>query len=112
MIFNIIDILSEVVTTGFKTIIPIAFFYGLFVYILLRDAKEMEQDKLEKPKIKENIVTQDIILTPYYLTYHRKPLHNKFKNDYKTKQVKQRNRKDRQSIRQRRLWWKNYYSFL
>lgn len=103
MIFNIIDILSEVVTTGFKTIIPIAFFYGLFVYILLRDAKEMEQDKLEKPKIKENIVTQDIILTPYYLTYHRKPLHNKFKNDYKTKQVKQRNRKDRQSIRQRRL---------
>ena len=103
MIFNIIDILSEVVTTGFKTIIPIAFFYGLFVYILLRDAKEMEQDKLEKPKIKENIVTQDIILTPYYLTYHRKPLHNKFKNDYKTKKVKQRNRKDRQSIRQRRL---------
>ncbi len=87
----------------FKTIIPIAFFYGLFVYILLRDAKEMEQEKLEKPKIKENIVTQDIILTPYYLTYHRKPLHNKFKNDYKTKQVKQRNRKDRQSIRQRRL---------
>ena len=103
MIFNIIDILSEVVTTGFKTIIPIAFFYGLFVYILLRDAKEMEQEKLEKPKIKENIVTQDIILTPYYLTYHRKPLNNKFKNDYKTKQVKQRNRKDRQSIRQRRL---------
>lgn len=103
MIFNIINILSEVVTTGFKTIIPIAFFYGLFVYILLRDAKEMEQEKLEKPKIKENIVTQDIILTPYYLTYHRKPLHNKFKNDYKTKQVKQRNRKDRQSIRQRRL---------
>lgn len=103
MIFNIIDILSEVVTTGFKTIIPIAFFYGLFVYILLRDAKEMEQDKLEKAKIAEIGVAQDIILTPYYLTYHKKPLHNKFKNIHKTKQVKHRNRKDRQSIRQRRF---------
>ena len=100
MIFNIIDILSEVVTTGFKTIIPIAFFYGLFVYILLRDAKEMEQDKLEKDKL---VKKQQIELTPYYLTYHRKPLHNKFKNDYKTKQIKHRNRKDRQSIRQRRF---------
>ena len=99
MIFNIIDILSEVVTTGFKTIIPIAFFYGLFVYILLRDAKEMEQEKLEKAKLVEK---QEIELTSYYLPYHRKPLHNKFKNDYKTKQVKHRNRKDRQSIRQRR----------
>lgn len=100
MIFNIIDILSEVVTTGFKTIIPIAFFYGLFVYILLRDAKEMEQEKLEKDKL---VKKQQIELTPYYLTYHRKPLHNKFKNDYKTKQIKHRNRKDRQSIRQRRF---------
>lgn len=99
MILNIIDILSEVISTGFKTIIPIAFFYGLFVYILLRDAKEMEQEKLEKAKLVEK---QEIELTPYYLTYHRKPLHNKFKNIHKTKQVKHRNRKDRQSIRQRR----------
>lgn len=103
MILNIIDILSEVISTGFKTIIPIAFFYGLFIYILLRDAKEMEQEKLEKAKILENVVAQDIILTPYYLTYHRKPLHNKIKNVYKTKQIKHRNRKDRQSIRQRRF---------
>lgn len=108
MIFNIIDILSEVVTTGFKTIIPIAFFYGLFVYILLRDAKEMEQEKLEKAKMVENVVSQDIILTPYCLNYHRKPLHNKIKNVYKTKQIKHKNRKDRQSIRQRRLLWKDY----
>ena len=100
MIFNIIDILSEVVSTGFKTIIPIAFFYGLFVYILLRDAKEMEQEKLEKAKLVEK---QEIELTPYCLTYHRKPLHNKIKNVYKTKQIKHKNRKDRQSIRQRRL---------
>ena len=100
MIFNIIDILSEVISTGFKTIIPIAFFYGLFVYILLRDAKEMQQKKLEKAKLIEK---QEIELTPYYLTYHRKPLHNKIKNVYKTKQLKHKNRKDRQSIRQKRL---------
>ena len=100
MIFNIIDILSEVVTTGFKPINPIAFYYGLFVYILLREAKEMDQDKLEKAKLIEK---QEIELTSYYLTYHKKPLHNKFKNIHKTKQVKHRNRKDRQSIRQRRF---------
>ena len=98
-----IDILTEVVISGFKTIIPIAFFYGLFVYILLRDAKEME---LQKNQIIDN---QEITITPYYLTYHRKPLHNKFKNNVITTQIKHKNRKDRQSIRQRSLLWKNYY---
>ena len=89
-----IDILTDVVITGFKTIIPIAFFYGLFVYILLRDAKEIE---LQKNQI---IDSQEITITPYY---HRKPLHNKFKNNVITMQIKHKNRKDRQSIRQRRL---------
>ena len=98
-----IDILTDVVIKGFKIIIPITFFYGLFVYILLRDAKEMEMQK------NQIINNQQITLTPYYLTYHRKPLHNKFKNKLKTIQIKHKNRKDRQSIRQRRLWWKNYY---
>lgn len=98
-----IDILTDVVIKGFKIMIPITFFYGLFVYILLRDAKEME---MQKDQIINN---QQITLTPYYLTYHRKPLHNKFKNKLKTIQIKHKNRKDRQSIRQRRLWWKNYY---
>lgn len=92
-----IDILTDVVITGFKTIIPIAFFYGLFVYILLRDTKEME---LQKNQIINN---QEITITPYYLTYHKKPLHNKFKNKLKTMQIKHKNRKDRQSIRQRSL---------
>lgn len=92
-----IDILTDVVIKGFKIIIPITFFYGLFVYILLRDAKEME---MQKDQIINN---QQITLTPYYLTYHRKPLHNKFKNKLKTIQIKHKNRKDRQSIRQRRL---------
>lgn len=92
-----IDILTDVVIKGFKIIIPITFFYGLFVYILLRDAKEMEMQK------NQIINNQQITLTPYYLTYHRKPLHNKFKNKLKTIQIKHKNRKDRQSIRQRRL---------
>lgn len=92
-----IDILTDVVIKGFKIMIPITFFYGLFVYILLRDAKEME---MQKDQIINN---QQITLTPYYLTYHRKPLHNKFKNKLKTIQIKHKNRKDRQSIRQRRL---------
>lgn len=98
-----IDILTDVVITGFKTIIPIAFFYGLFVYILLRDAKEIE---LQKNQI---IDSQEITITPYYLTYHRKPLHNKFKNNVITMQIKHKNRKDRQTIRKRRKIWKNYY---
>ena len=92
-----INILTDVVIKGFKIMIPITFFYGLFVYILLRDAKEME---MQKDQIINN---QEIIITPYYLTYYRKPLHNKFKNIHKTKQVKHKNRKDRQFIRQRRL---------
>ena len=92
-----INILTDVVITGFKKIIPITFFYGLFVYILLRDTKEME---LQKDQIINN---QQIKITPYYLTYHKKPLHNKFKNKLKTIQIKHKNRKDRQSLRQRRL---------
>ena len=92
-----INILTDVVITGFKTIIPITFFYGLFIYILLKDEKEME---LQKNQIIDN---QEITITPYYLTYQRKPLHNKFKNNIKTIQIKHKNRKDRQSIRQRRL---------
>lgn len=106
MIFEIINILKEMIYTGFTTMIPIAFFYGVFVYILLRDAKEME---LQKDQIINN---QQITLTPYYLTYHRKPLHNKFKNKLKTVQIKHKNRKDRHTIRQRRLLWKNYCWFL
>ena len=98
-----IDILTDVVITGFKTIIPITFFYGLFVYILLRDAKEMEIQKAEL------LHEQKIKITPYYLTYNRKPLHNKFKNNSKTMQIKHKNRKDRQTIRKRRKIWKNYY---
>lgn len=92
-----INILTDVVITGFKTIIPITFFYGLFIYILLKDEKEIE---LQKTQITDN---QKITITPYYLTYQRKPLHNKFKNNIKTIQIKHKNRKDRQSIRQRRL---------
>ena len=98
-----IDILTDVVIKGFKIMIPITFFYGLFVYILLRDTKEIE---LQKNQIINN---QPITITPYYLTYYRKPLHNKLKNNYITKKTKHKNRKDRQSIRQRRSWWKNYY---
>ena len=97
MILEIIDIFKKMMYTGFTTMIPIAFFYGVFVYILLRDAKEMEMQK------EQIINNQQITLTPYYLTYHRKPLHNKFKNKLKTMQIKHKNRKDRQTIRQRRL---------
>ena len=97
MIFEIINILKEIMYTGFATMIPISLMYAFFVYILLRDNKEME---LQKDQIINN---QQIKITPYYLTYHRKPLHNKFKNKLKTMQIKHKNRKDRQTIRQRRL---------
>ena len=97
MIFEIINILKEMMYTGFTTMIPIAFFYGVFVYILLRDNKEMEM------QTNQHLINPEIEITPYYLTYYRKPLHNKFKNNDTTMQIKHKNRKDRQTIRQRRL---------
>ena len=106
MIFEIIDILKKMIYTGFTTMIPISLMYAFFVYILLRDNKEMEIQNNQlstKPEIE---------ITPYYLTYYRKPLHNKFKNNDTTMQIKHKNRKDRHTIRQRRLLWKNYCWFL
>ena len=106
MIFEIINILKEIMYTGFATMIPISFMYAFFVYILLRDNKEMEMQNNQRS------INPEIEITPYYLTYYRKPLHNKFKNNDMTMQIKHKNRKDRQTIRQRRLLWKNYYWFL
>lgn len=97
MIFEIINILKEIMYTGFATMIPISFMYAFFVYILLRDNKEMEMQN------NQFSIEPEIEITPYYLTYYKKPLHNKFKNNDITMQIKHKNRKDRQTIRQRRL---------
>ena len=103
------QILNDIIVKAFQTLIPIAIFYAIFVYIINRDTQEIRkqqkneiESELQKNSIIPNdnesiktIISHQIITKAPTLKYLRKPLHNKVKNKQLTKKLKHKNRYDK-----------------